>query len=98
LVVLAVQDRLRLRADVRSAMAALFAGTESSVSVQAAAARPDRSKRASHGKAPEDVNALIAGAARIVRLSGTHGGGKAGRCWTEVGGLERKLEALQRRR
>jgi len=47
-----------------SAMAALFAGTESSVSVQAAAAPPGSLQGASHAQAPRDVNALIAGAAR----------------------------------
>src|SRR6201993_4004607 len=64
LVVLAVQDRLAYGPTFESAMAALFGGAESSVSVQASAAPPGSLTASQTRGGAEDVNALIAGAAR----------------------------------
>src|SRR5712691_5106978 len=62
-VVLALQDRVAYGPTFERAMAALFAGAESSVSVQASAAPPGSLQASKPRAGPEDVNALIAGAA-----------------------------------
>jgi uncharacterized membrane protein (UPF0182 family) len=99
LVVLAVQDRLAYGPTFESAMAALFGGAESSVSVQASAA-PARLPLASQTRAgPEDVNALIAGAAQdLSDYQQLTAAGKLGEAGQKLEALKRKLEALQRRR
>jgi uncharacterized membrane protein (UPF0182 family) len=99
LVVLAVQDRLAYGPTFESAMAALFGGAESSVSVQASAA-PLGSLPASKTRAgPEDVNALIAGAARdLSDYQQLTAAGKLGDAGQKLEALKHKLEALQRRR
>ena len=99
LVVLAVQDRLAYGPTFESAMAALFGGAESSVSVQASAT-PPRSLPAGQARAgPEDVNALIAGAARdLSDYQQLTAAGKLGDAGQKLEALKRKLEALQRRR
>ena len=99
LVVLAVQDRLAYGPTFESAMAALFAGAESSVSVQPSAT-PPRSLPAGQTRAgPEDVNALIAGAARdLSDYQQLTAAGKLGDAGQKLEALKRKLEALQRRR
>src|SRR5271165_207816 len=91
LVVLAVQDRLAYGPTFESAMAALFGGARSSVSVQASAA-PTASPPAGQARAgPEDVSALIAGAARD--LSDYQQLTAAGK----LGDAGQKLEALKRK-
>jgi uncharacterized membrane protein (UPF0182 family) len=99
LVVLAVQDRLAYGPTFESAMAALFGGAESSVSVQALAT-PPRSLPAGQTRAgPEDVNALIAGAARdLSDYQQLTAAGKLGDAGQKLEALKRKLEALQKRR
>jgi len=99
LVVLAVQDRLAYGPTFESAMAALFAGAESSVSVQAAAAPPGSLQASKPRAGPEDVNALIAGAARdLSDYQQLTAEGKLGDAGQKLEALKRKLEALQRRR
>jgi uncharacterized protein len=99
LVVLAVQDRLAYGPTFESAMAALFGGAASSVSVQASAA-PTASPPASPARAgPEDVNALIAGAARdLSDYQQLTAAGKLGEAGQKLEALKRKLEALQAHR
>jgi len=99
LVVLAVQDRLAYGPTFESAMAALFAGAESSVSVQASAAPPGSLQASKPRAGPEDVNALIAGAARdLSDYQQLTAEGKLGDAGQKLEALKRKLEALQRRR
>ncbi len=99
LVVLAVQDRLAYGPTFESAMAALFAGAESSVSVQASAAPPGSLPASETRAGPEDVNALIAGAARdLSDYQQLTAAGKLGDAGQKLEALKRKLEALQRRR
>jgi uncharacterized protein len=99
LVVLAVQDRLAYGPTFETAMAALFGGAESSVSVQASAARPGPLPASETRGAPEDVNALIAGAARdLSDYQQLTAAGKLGDAGQKLEALKRKLEALQRRR
>jgi uncharacterized protein len=99
LVVLAVQDRLAYGPTFESAMAALFGGGESSVSVQASAAPPGSVPAGQTRAGPEDVNALIAGAARdLSDYQQLTAAGKLGEAGQKLEALKRKLEALQRRR
>ena len=102
LVVLAVQDRLAYGPTFEAAMAALFGGAASTISALAAAATPGpRSANATNATpvAPEDVNALIAGASRDLsdyqQLTAT---GQLGEAGQKLEALKRKLEELQRRR
>jgi hypothetical protein len=100
LVVLAVQDRLAYGPTFDSAMAALFGGAESSVSLQASSAPAPASPPVSQMRAgPEDVNALIAGAARdLSDYQQLTAAGKLGDAGQKLEALKRKLEALQKRR
>jgi uncharacterized protein len=99
LVVLAVQDRLAYGPTFESAMAALFGGAESSVSLQASAARPGSPPVSQTRAGPEDVNALIAGAARdLSDYQQLTAAGKLGDAGQKLEDLKRKLEALQRHR
>jgi uncharacterized membrane protein (UPF0182 family) len=99
LVVLAVQDRLAYGPTFETAMAALFGGAESSVSVQASAAPPASLPARETRAGPEDVNALIAGAARdLSDYQQLTAAGKLGDAGQKLEALKRKLEALQRRR
>jgi hypothetical protein len=99
LVVLAVQDRLAYGPTFESAMAALFGGAESSVSLQASAAPPGSLPASQTRAGPEDVNALIAGAARdLSDYQQLTAAGKLGDAGQKLEALKRKLEALQRRR
>jgi uncharacterized membrane protein (UPF0182 family) len=99
LVVLAVQDRLAYGPTFESAMAALFGGAESSLSIQASAPAAGSPLASEKRAGPEDVDALIAGAARDLsdyqQLTAT---GKLGEAGQKLEALKRKLEALQRRR
>jgi uncharacterized membrane protein (UPF0182 family) len=99
LVVLAVQDRLAYGPTFESAMAALFGGAESSLSVHSSTA-PTGSLPAKEPRAgPEDVNALIAGAARdLSDYQQLTAAGKLGDAGQKLEALKRKLEELQRRR
>jgi hypothetical protein len=102
LVVLAVQDRLAYGPTFESAMAALFGGAASTLSAQASAAAPGpRPARAATDTraATEDVNALIAGAARdLSDYQQLTAAGKLGEAGQKLEALKRKLEELQRRR
>jgi uncharacterized protein len=102
LVVLAVQDRLAYGPTFESAMAALFGGAASSVSALASPTAPAAQPASARGgtrAAPEDVSALIAGAARDLsdyqQLTAV---GKLGEAGQKLESLKRKLEELQRRR
>jgi uncharacterized protein len=99
LVVLAVQDRLAYGPTFESAMAALFGGAESSVSLQATAVPPGSPSASRQGAGPEDVNALIAGAARdLSDYQQLTAAGKLGEAGQKLEALKHKLEALQRHR
>ena len=99
LVVLAVQDRLAYGPTFEAAMAALFGGAESSVSLQASAAPPGSLPASQTRADPEDVNALIAGAARdLSDYQQLTAAGKLGDAGQKLEALKHKLEALQRRR
>jgi uncharacterized membrane protein (UPF0182 family) len=99
LVVLAVQDRLAYGPTFESAMAALFGGADSSLSLQASGASAG-SPAASEARAgAEDVNALIAGAARdLSDYQQLTAAGKLGEAGQKLEALKHKLEALQRHR
>ena len=102
LVVLAVQDRLAYGPTFESAMAALFGGAPSTTSALASpAARGPRSTGvASEPRvAAEDVNALIAGAARdLSDYQQLTANGKLGEAGQKLEALKRKLEELRQRR
>jgi uncharacterized protein len=99
LVVLAVQDRLAYGPTFESAMAALFGGAESSLSIQAPAAAAGSPVASETGAGREDVNALIAGAARdLSDYQQLTAAGKLGEAGQKLEALKHKLEALQRRR
>jgi len=102
LVVLAVQDRLAYGPTFESAMAALFGGAASTLSVQASPAAPGprpTSAATETRAATEDVNALIAGAARdLSDYQQLTAAGKLGEAGQKLEALKRKLEELQRRR
>jgi len=102
LVVLAVQDRLAYGPTFESAMAALFGGAPSTLSAQASPATPGPrpTSAATETRATtEDVNALIAGAARdLSDYQQLTAAGKLGEAGQKLEALKRKLEELQRRR
>jgi uncharacterized membrane protein (UPF0182 family) len=112
LVVLAVQDRLAYGPTYEAALAAMFGGAPSTLNAQGtpagvqgqpAAAQPAAAGAASAESQPhagsEDLNALIADAARDLadyqRLTAT---GKLGEAGQKLEQLKGKLEELQRRR
>ena len=102
LVVLAVQDRLAYGPTFESAMAALFGGAASTLSAQASPAVPGprpTSAATEMRAATEDVNALIADAARdLTDYQQLTAAGKLGDAGQKLEALKRKLEELQRRR
>ena len=105
LVVLAVQDRLAYGPTFESAMAALFGGAASTLSAQASPGPPappgPRPTGAATEKsaAPEDVDALIADAARdLSDYQQLTAAGKLGEAGQKLEALKRRLEELQRRR
>jgi hypothetical protein len=99
LVVLAVQDRLAYGPTFEAAMAALFGGAASTVSSLASPGASVPAPANGARPAPEDVGALITGAARDLsdyqQLTAT---GKLGEAGQKLESLKRKLEELQRRR
>jgi len=102
LVVLAVQDRLAYGPTFESAMAALFSGAPSTVSALPSPAAPEaqpKSAKNATPAGPEEVNALIAGAARdLSDYQQLTAAGKLGEAGQKLESLKRKLEELQRRR
>jgi hypothetical protein len=102
LVVLAVQDRLAYGPTFESAMAALFGGAASTLSALASPAAPaprPTSATTETRAATQDVNALIAGAARdLSDYQQLTAAGKLGEAGQKLEDLKRKLEELQRRR
>jgi uncharacterized membrane protein (UPF0182 family) len=102
LVVLAVQDRLAYGPTFESAMAALFGGAASTLSAQTSLAatgvRPTSATTETRA-ATEDVNALIADAARdLSDYQQLTAAGRLGDAGQKLESLKRKLEELQRRR
>jgi uncharacterized membrane protein (UPF0182 family) len=102
LVVLAVQDRLAYGPTFESALAALFGTAPSMLSAQispvAPAARP-ASATPMTAAAPDDVNALIAEAARdFTDYQQLTAAGKLAEAGEKLEGLKRTLEELQTRR
>jgi hypothetical protein len=102
LVVLAVQDRLAYGPTFESAMAALFGGAASTLSAQtppaATGLRPTNAATETRAAA-EDVNALIADAARdLSDYQQLTAAGRLGDAGQKLESLKHKLEELQRRR
>jgi uncharacterized protein len=101
-VVLAVQDRLAYGPTFESAMAALFGGAASTLSLQSgpAAASPTPSGAATGAhEAAGDIDALIADAAHdLSDYQQLTAAGKLGEAGQKLEELKRKLEELQRRR
>jgi uncharacterized protein len=103
LVVLAVQDRLAYGPTFETAMAALFSGAESSLTVQSSTATPPSGGSAvgsgTVSAAAEDLNALITEAARdLSDYQQLTASGRLGDAGQKLEELKRKLEELQRRR
>jgi uncharacterized membrane protein (UPF0182 family) len=102
LVVLAVQDRLAYGPTFESAMAALFGGAASTLSAQTSPAAPGlrpTSAATEMRAATEDVNALIADAARdLSDYQQLTAAGRLGDAGQKLESLKHKLEELQRRR
>ena len=102
LVVLAVQDRLAYGPTFESAMAALFGGAASTLSAQTSPAAPGlrpTSAATETRAATENVNALIADAARdLSDYQQLTAAGRLGDAGQKLESLKRKLEELQRRR
>ena len=102
LVVLAVQDRLAYGPTFESAMAALFGGAASTLSALASPAAPaprGTSAATETRAATQDLNALIADAARdLSDYQQLTAAGKLGEAGQKLEDLKRKLEELQRRR
>jgi uncharacterized membrane protein (UPF0182 family) len=103
LVVLAVQDRLAYGPTFAIAMAALFGGGESSLTVPSStAASPTVNSAAGSGAGaatPEDLTALINAAARdLSDYQQLTASGKLGEAGQKLEELKRRLEELQRRR
>ena len=102
LVVLAVQDRLAYGPTFESAMAALFGGAASTLSAQTSPAAPalrPTSAATEMRAATEDVNALIADAARdLSDYQQLTAAGRLGDAGQKLESLKHKLEELQRRR
>src|ERR1700685_1569408 len=102
LVVLAVQDRLAYGPTFETAMAAMFGGAASTLSLQSSPAstgvRPTSATTETRA-ATEDVNALIADAARdLSDYQQLTAAGRLGDAGQKLESLKRKLEELQRRR
>ena len=103
LVVLAVQDRLAYGPTFESAMAALFGTAPSMLSAQvspvAPAARPASATTAAAAAPGDDVNALIAEAARdFTDYQQLTAAGKLAEAGEKLEALKRTLEELQARR
>jgi uncharacterized membrane protein (UPF0182 family) len=103
LVVLAVQDRLAYGPTFEAAMAALFGTAPSTLSAQASPAAPAAPRPASAttaaAAAPEDVNALIAEAARdFTDYQQLTAAGKLAEAGEKLERLKHTLEELQGRR
>jgi uncharacterized membrane protein (UPF0182 family) len=103
LVVLAVQDRLAYGPTFESAMAALFGTAPSMLSAQvspvAPAARPASATTAAAAAPGDDVNALIAEAARdFTDYQQLTAAGKLAEAGEKLEALKRTLEELQTRR
>jgi len=103
LVVLAVQDRLAYGPTFESAMAALFGTAPSLLSAQASqvapAARPASAANAAAAAPGDDVNALIAEAARdFSDYQQLTAAGKLAEAGEKLQALKRTLEELQTRR
>jgi hypothetical protein len=102
LVVLAVQDRLAYGPTFESAMAALFGGAASTLSAQTSQPAPGlrpTSAATEMRAATEDVNALIADAARdLSDYQQLTAAGRLGDAGQKLESLKHKLEELQRRR
>jgi uncharacterized protein len=99
LVVLAVQDRLSYGPTFESAMAALFGGAASTLSAQAGPAAAGPGPSGETRAVPEDIDALITGAARdLSDYQQLTAAGKLGEAGQKLEQLKRKLEDLQRRR
>jgi uncharacterized membrane protein (UPF0182 family) len=103
LVVLAVQDRLAYGPTFAAAMAALFGGAESSLTVQsstpAGSSVPSASVPSAPNATPEDLTALINGAARdLSDYQQLTASGRLGEAGQKLEELKRRLEELQRRR
>jgi hypothetical protein len=102
LVVLAVQDRLAYGPTFESAMAALFGGAASTLSAQTSPAGPGlrpTTVASETRAATEDVNALIADAARdLSDYQQLTAAGRLGDAGQKLESLKHKLEELQRRR
>jgi uncharacterized membrane protein (UPF0182 family) len=103
LVVLAVQDRLAYGPTFESALAALFGTAPSMLSAQvspvAPAARPASATTAAAAALGDDVNALIAEAARdFTDYQQLTAAGKLAEAGEKLEGLKRTLEELQTRR
>jgi hypothetical protein len=103
LVVLAVQDRLAYGPTFESAMAALFGTAPSMLSAQvspvAPAARPASATTAAAAALGDDVNALIAEAARdFTDYQQLTAAGKLAEAGEKLEALKRTLEELQTRR
>ena len=100
LVVLALQDKLAYGSTFETALRSLFGGEPSSTSQSAPAPpQPSNSSTAANGQQANDVNALIAGAARDLedyqRLTAQ---GKLGEAGQKLEQLKSKLNALSTRR
>jgi uncharacterized membrane protein (UPF0182 family) len=102
LVVLAVQDRLAYGPTFEAAMAALFEGAASTLSAQAPSAAPvprPTSAATEKNAVTEDVDALIADAARdLSDYQQLTAAGKLGEAGQKLEALKRRLEELQKRR
>jgi hypothetical protein len=102
LVVLAVQDRLAYGPTFESAMAALFGGAVSTLSAQTSPTEPGlrpTTVATEMRAATEDVNALIADAARdLSDYQQLTAAGRLGDAGQKLESLKHKLEELQRRR
>jgi len=97
LVVLALQDRLAYGPTFESALASLFGGAISSTSAAAVPAEPARGAPASTASPADDLNALIAEAARDLadyqRLTAE---GKLGEAGQKLEELKRAIDKLNR--
>jgi hypothetical protein len=101
LVVLAVQDRLAYGPTFEAAMAALFGGADSSLTLQSSTSNLSSvgSTTGTGTAAPGDLDALINDAARdLSDYQQLTASGKLGEAGQKLEELKRRLEELQRRR
>jgi uncharacterized membrane protein (UPF0182 family) len=103
LVVLAVQDRLAYGPTFESAMAALFGGTDSSLTLQnstsTSSSGGDIRRPGAGSTVPADLDALISDAARdLSDYQQLTASGKLGEAGQKLEELKRRLEELERRR